>query len=146
MEPILPPLVSTSLPICDWSCCPRRDIQAAAAEMAKTEALQKQIWANAVPATELPGAHRDAGKLLLPALNNMIDMTTTRTMSIQIHPPTIVVVVYVILDLDYLSEGLIRLQAADQLLLKARQAMNRCLHPSFRRLATNLCETPDQKQ
>ena len=138
------------------------DAQAAAAEMVKTEALQRQIWANAVPATELPGAHRDAGKLLLPALNNMIDMTTVRTMSIQIHPPTIVyvllfgvaltcsllagyrmasaphrswlhilgfavitvVVVYVILDLDYLREGLIRLQAADQLLLKARAAMN----------------------
>ena len=27
----------------------------------------------------LPDSHRDAGKLLLPALNNMIDMTTTRT-------------------------------------------------------------------
>ena len=71
----------------------------------------------------------------------MIDVTTVRTMSLQIHPPTIVyvlffqlhilgfavitvVVVYVILDLDYLREGLIRLQTADQLLVKAREAMN----------------------
>ena len=71
----------------------------------------------------------------------MIDVTTVRTMSLQIHPPTIVyvlffqlhilgfavitvVVVYVILDLDYLREGLIRLQTADQMLLKAREAMN----------------------
>lgn len=138
------------------------DIKAAEAELAESEKLQEQIWANAVTATELPGAHRDAGKLLLPALNNMFDITTVRTMSLQIHPPTIVyvllfsvglacsllagyrmasgqrrswlhilgftvitaVVVYVILDLDYLREGLIRLQTADQLLVKAREAMN----------------------
>jgi hypothetical protein len=35
-----------------------------------------------------------------------------------------VVVIYVILDLDYLREGLIRLQTADQLLVKARETMN----------------------
>lgn len=35
-----------------------------------------------------------------------------------------VVVVYVILDLDYLREGLIRLQTADQLLAHARETMN----------------------
>lgn len=138
------------------------DIQAAEAELAKSEKLQEQIWVSAVTASELPGAHRDAGKLLLPALNNMFDVTTVRTMSLQIHPPTIVyvllfsvglvcsllagyrmasaqrrswlhilgftvitvVVVYVILDLDYLREGLIRLQTADQLLVKARKAMD----------------------
>jgi len=138
------------------------DAQAATAEMAKSEKLQGQIWEYAVTATEVPGAHRDAGKLLLPALNNMFDITTVRTMSLQIHPPMIVyallfgvalvcallagyrmassryrswlhilgftvitvVVVYVILDLDYLREGLIRLQSADELLAKAREAMN----------------------
>jgi hypothetical protein len=35
-----------------------------------------------------------------------------------------VVVVYVIVDLDYLREGLIRLQAADQLLVQVRNSMN----------------------
>jgi hypothetical protein len=138
------------------------DTQATAAEMAKTDKLQQQIWSNAVTASELPGAHRDAGKLLLPALNNMFDISTVRTMSLQIHPPTIVygllfglalmcallagyrmastryrswlhilgftvitvVVVYVILDLDYLREGLIRLQTADQLLIRARETMS----------------------
>jgi hypothetical protein len=138
------------------------DTAAAAAEMANSEKLQGEIWANAVTDSELPDAHRDAGKLLLPALNNMFDITTVRTMSLQIHPPTIVylllfslalmcsllagyrmasaqhrswlhilgftvitvVVVYVILDLDYLREGLIRLQDADQLLIKAREGMN----------------------
>lgn len=41
-------------------------------------------------ATLLPNSHVDAGKLLLPALNNMIDMSTTRTMALQIHPLRIV--------------------------------------------------------
>jgi uncharacterized membrane protein SirB2 len=138
------------------------DTRAAEAERAKYEKLQRQIWATAVTASELPGAHPDAGKLLLPALNNLIDITTVRTLSLQLHPPTIiylllfslglmcsllagyrmasaqnrswlhilgftvitVIVVYVILDLDYLREGLIRLQTADQLLVKARETMN----------------------
>jgi hypothetical protein len=138
------------------------DRQAAAAEMAASEKLQRQIWANAVTATELPGAHRDAGKLLLPAINIMIDLATTRAMALQIHPPRMiyvllfclglicsllagyrmasarhrswlhifgftlvtVVVVYAILDIEYLREGLIRLQTADQLLVKVREMMN----------------------
>jgi hypothetical protein len=138
------------------------DAQAAAAEMVQTDKLQRRIWEAALAVTELPGAHRDAGKLLVPALNNMFDITTVRSMSTQIHPPTIVyvllfsvallcavlagyrmasasyrswlhiliftvitvVVVFVILDLDYLREGLIRLQEADRLLIETRAAMN----------------------
>jgi hypothetical protein len=138
------------------------DTQAAVALMAEAEKLQRQIWVTAVTASLVPGAHPDAGKLLLPALNNMIDITTVRSMSSQIHPPLIVyvllfsvalmcsllagyrmasaqhrswlhilgfavitvVVVFVILDLDYLREGLIRLQDADQMLTRAREAMN----------------------
>ena len=35
-----------------------------------------------------PDAHPDAAKLLLPALNAMIDMTTTtRTLATHMHPP-----------------------------------------------------------
>ncbi|HVN44648.1 MAG TPA: hypothetical protein VMT66_05300 [Steroidobacteraceae bacterium] len=135
---------------------------AAADAMAASEQLQQRIWSSAVVATELPGAHRDAGKLLLPAVNAMIDIATVRAMALQIHPPRIiyallfclalicsllagyrmggapsrswlhilgftlvtVVVVYVILDVEYLREGLIRLQTADQLLIKARATMN----------------------
>jgi hypothetical protein len=138
------------------------DARATAAAMVQSEQLQQRIWEQAVTVTDLPGAHRDAGKLLLPALNNMFDITTVRTMSLQIHPPTViyvllfsvglmcsvlagyrmasgryrswlhiliftvmtVVVVFVILDLDYLREGLIRLQSADQLLIKTREAMH----------------------
>ena len=55
------------------------DLAAAQFEITKYKELQKQIWATAVAATKLPDCHPDAGKLLLPALNNMIDITTTRS-------------------------------------------------------------------
>jgi hypothetical protein len=38
----------------------------------------------------MPDAHPDTARLLLPALNEMIDITTTRTMAARIHPPKIV--------------------------------------------------------
>jgi hypothetical protein len=43
-----------------------------------------------VAGSRAPDAHPDAAKLLLPALNAMIDITTTRTIALQTHPPTIV--------------------------------------------------------
>lgn len=66
------------------------NLGAAKVEMAKSRRLQEQIWARAASATRLRDSHVDAGKLLLPALNNMIDIVATRTMALQNHPPTIV--------------------------------------------------------
>ena len=66
------------------------NMAAAVAEMATSTSLQEEIWTSSVAATRLPDSHPDAGKLLLPALNNMIDVTTTRTMALQIHPPRII--------------------------------------------------------
>jgi len=66
------------------------NLSPAEGEMARSKRLQNQIWAKAISATALPDAHVDAGKLLLPALNNMIDIMTTRTMALQTHPPTII--------------------------------------------------------
>jgi hypothetical protein len=66
------------------------NMRAAAKEMAKSKNLQEEIWTDAVADTRLPNSHPDAGKLLLPAINNMIDITTSRTMALQNHPPTIV--------------------------------------------------------
>ena len=68
------------------------NMQAAKMEMAKSKTLQEEIWTEAVAATRLKNSHPDAGKLLLPALNNMIDITTTRTMALQTHPPRIIYV------------------------------------------------------
>jgi hypothetical protein len=68
------------------------NMEAAEKEMVKSKKIQEEIWSDAVAATLLPNSHPDAGKLLLPALNNMIDMATTRTMALQVHPPKIVYV------------------------------------------------------
>ena len=60
------------------------------AERAMCAKLQTDIWTQAIAATRLPKAHADASRLLLPALNAMIDITTTRTMATKIHPPRII--------------------------------------------------------
>ena len=52
--------------------------------------MQGEIWTQAVAGSRLQDAHPDAAKLLLPGLNAMIDMTTTRTMAAHMHPPTII--------------------------------------------------------
>jgi hypothetical protein len=63
----------------------------AAAEMAESKKIQEEIWAKAVDATLLPNSDPDADKLLLPALNNMFDITNTRRMALdEFHPPRII--------------------------------------------------------
>ncbi len=66
------------------------DLEAVKVEFAKSARIQTEIWQAAVAATRLPGAHPNAAMLLLPALNAMIDITTTRTMAARIHPPLII--------------------------------------------------------
>jgi len=138
------------------------NMSAARLEMAKSKRIQGEIWSHAVAATRLQDCDPAAGWLVLPALNNMIDIATTRTMALQIHPPRIiyallfglglicsllagyrlasgqrrsllhilgfiiitVIVVYVVLDIEYPRIGLIRLEAADELLVKVREGMN----------------------
>jgi len=66
------------------------DIAAAKEEFVKANKLQGEIWRQAVAASRAPGAPPAAPMLLLPALNAMIDITTTRSMAMQIHPPTVI--------------------------------------------------------
>ena len=63
------------------------DLEAAMAELARSTKLQGEIWSQAVAAGRMEGAPPSAAMLLLPALNQMIDITTTRTMAAQMHPP-----------------------------------------------------------
>jgi hypothetical protein len=55
-----------------------------------SERLQREIWMRSVVAASAPGANADATKLLLPALNTMIDITGTRQSAFNMHPPAIV--------------------------------------------------------
>ena len=68
------------------------DVAAAKESLAKANELQSQIWRQAVVASQAKGAAPAAPILLLPALNAMIDITTTRTMATQMHPPVVVFV------------------------------------------------------
>jgi hypothetical protein len=65
------------------------DVAAAKEELAKSTTLQSQIWQQAVAACRAAD-YQPATILLLPALNEMIDITTTRTMAAQTHPPAII--------------------------------------------------------
>lgn len=65
------------------------DIEAAKAELSKSTRMQTEIWAQAVAASRSAAGHPEAGKLLLPALNQMFDVANTRTMATRIHPPPI---------------------------------------------------------
>jgi len=64
------------------------DRAAAQREYEKSVKLQSEIWSDAVDATN--NDTDDARKLLLPALNDMIDITTTRLIAMQSHPPLLV--------------------------------------------------------
>ena len=65
---------------------------------ASTEALQQRIWSASVSAAAAPGANPDATKLLLPALNDMIDITATRQNAFHMHPPAAIYLLLFVLS------------------------------------------------
>ncbi len=79
------------------------DITSAMAELSRANALQKEIWEDSVAACRDSGSS-PATMLLLPALNQMFDITTTRTMAARFHAP---VVIYIMLGLLVLAGSLL---------------------------------------
>jgi len=75
------------------------DVAAARADLPKVAALQAEIWAQAAAACPKAESGSSACVLLLPALNEMIDLTTTRAAAAEIHPPAIIFVMLVALAL-----------------------------------------------
>lgn len=67
------------------------DVDAAQQEWGKGVVLQNAIWTRAVTAC-LMQANPSTCVVLLPALNEMIDITTTRKMAMMMHPPMIIFV------------------------------------------------------
>jgi len=65
------------------------DVAATEQARARSTELQGQIWSQAVSSVQ-ESSTTTAGMLLLPALNEMIDITTTRTMATLMHPPLVV--------------------------------------------------------
>jgi hypothetical protein len=136
------------------------DMNAVNAAMNKGNELQKKIWDASVNATR--GSENTANTILvIQALNDMIDITSTRLGGTRIHPPfaifgvlgllalvcslfagygmagsktrswlhfigfamILVVVIYVIIDLEYPRIGFIRVTAMDIHLIELKQLM-----------------------
>jgi hypothetical protein len=74
------------------------DLKAAMVELNHSTQLQREIWTRAVAASESEAA-RSARMLLIPALNEMFDITTTRTAARKMHPPAIIFVMLSTLSL-----------------------------------------------
>jgi len=67
------------------------NIAAAKADLTRMAELQKEIWEGSVVACRESGSQAST-MLLLPALNEMIDITTTRTVAVQTHQPAVIFV------------------------------------------------------
>lgn len=74
------------------------DIEAAKAEYRVSQILQSEIWAESIAASKAVFP-QPAAMLLLPALNQMIDITTTRIVAMRNHPPSIIFIMLIALAL-----------------------------------------------
>jgi hypothetical protein len=63
-----------------------------------TKQLQQRIWTASITAAATPGASPDATKLLLPAVNDMIDITSTRQNAFNMHPPSVIFLLLFVLS------------------------------------------------
>ena len=74
------------------------DAAGTAARLAAAEALQKQIWDRSVQECGMTGTTA-ACMLMLPAINQMIDITTTRVTATRNHPPAVLFGLLAVLSL-----------------------------------------------
>ncbi|QSX77763.1 bestrophin-like domain [Agrilutibacter solisilvae] len=69
------------------------------ARLAEAADLQARIWAAALAGCRRPEAATPCTMLLLPALNAMFDITTTRAMATENHPPLVIFLMLAALSL-----------------------------------------------
>jgi hypothetical protein len=136
------------------------DDEAVETALSKSTAIQDRIWKHAVAASA-KAENPAVTTLVLSAINEMIDITTPRTMALRAHPPVVIFLmlavtvivssllagynmtvagslslmhvalfvllvgasVYVTLDYEYPRIGLIRLDAADEVLVETLKEM-----------------------
>lgn len=75
------------------------DDAATEAKLAESAELQAAIWTMAASAVQREGVPMSTMTLVIGALNEMIDITTTRTMAARSHPPLIVFLLLVAMSL-----------------------------------------------
>lgn len=75
-------------------------IEPARVKLAESQLIQNEIWKRAVAATKIADVNGNAvTSLVLSSLNDMIDITTTRTVALQTHIPPIIFVMLGVLVL-----------------------------------------------
>jgi hypothetical protein len=74
------------------------DFDAAKGALDNATKLQNEIWSNSVKGCQSDPNPRVC-TLVLPALNEMIDITNTRTMAMYTHAPTVILVLLIVLSL-----------------------------------------------
>lgn len=74
------------------------NLESAFVEMANTKKIQDEIWELSIAGCRESGVPA-CNMLLLPALNSMFDIVTTRTEASRIHPPPIIFAMIVALSL-----------------------------------------------
>lgn len=74
------------------------DRPASNAALTRADQLQRDIWSRSVASCRAD-PKPDACLLMLPALNDMIDITTTRTMATQTHAPWVILMLLILLAL-----------------------------------------------
>ena len=65
-------------------------LEAARDELARSQTLQAAIWTQAIEAIKMSDSRPASEVLVMPALNQMFDIVTTRVVATQMHPPLIV--------------------------------------------------------
>jgi hypothetical protein len=65
------------------------DVAAARDDLQKATQLQQEIWSRAVAGSR-DDSTQNVARLLLPALNDMIDLTTSRTIALHTHLPSLI--------------------------------------------------------
>jgi hypothetical protein len=76
------------------------DVEATKAKLAESKLIQAEIWKRAVAATKTAEVNGNAvTSLVLSSLNEMIDITTTRTVALQTHLPPIIFIMLAVLVL-----------------------------------------------
>jgi hypothetical protein len=81
------------------------DLKKAMDEIARSEKIQREIWSRTQAACQT-GSFMPAAILILPSLNAMIDIASTRTFATQIHqPPIIFFLLYILALLSSLLAG-----------------------------------------
>ncbi len=74
------------------------DQKAAFAALAESHAIQAEIWSRAVAALQ-EGGSASAPMLLLPSLNAMFDIASTRAAAVKTHPPAMIFVMLAVVSL-----------------------------------------------